>query len=267
MSRPSLRAAHLPIALAAVCLIASPAAASEPSLSDSGIAGAQGPLAGVGFQSGIDVSHWQGYIDWPRVSRTTIDFAIAKATEGTYFVDSYYRRNKQRAEAAGLHFTAYHFANPSRYSGSVYVDARREADWFLRHADLQAQNLVPALDLERTGGLNRDDLRRWTLTWLRRVEARVGVKPMIYTSPSFWASNLGNTRAAARQGYEVLWVAHWRTQRPWVPARRWNGNGWTLWQWTDCGHVRGVRTCVDRNYFGGDRLAELTIRESRLNMD
>ncbi|MGI8534816.1 MAG: glycoside hydrolase family 25 protein [Candidatus Limnocylindrales bacterium] len=252
------------MALAAVFLLASPAAASEPSSSGVGIAGAQGPLAGVGFQSGIDVSHWQGYIDWRKVGRTTIDFAIAKATEGTYFVDGYYHRNKQRAEAAGLHFTAYHFANPSRRNGSVYVDARREADWFLQHADLEARNLVPALDLERTGGLGRDALRRWTLAWLGRVEARLDIKPMIYTSPSFWANHLGNTQAAARQGYEVLWVAHWRTHRPWVPARRWNGHGWTLWQWTDCGRVSGIRSCVDRDYFGGDSLAELTIRESRL---
>lgn len=261
-ARP-FHAARLTAVLAAACVITSATASAGPSGAEGGDRSARVPLAGAGRRGGIDVSHWQSYIRWGRVARSGVDFAIAKATEGKTFVDHMYDRNKRRAEDVGLRFTAYHFAQPSRVHRSVRLDARMEADHFLRYADLRGRNLVPALDLERTGGLKHRDLRRWTLAWLQRVETRLGVKAMVYTSPAFWSRYLGNTRAVARRGYEVLWVAHWGTNHPSVPARRWDGNGWTFWQWTNCARVPGIRSCVDRNYLGGQSLWSLTLHEQR----
>jgi lysozyme len=211
------------------------------------------------LRQGIDVSHWQGYVRWKVVRRTVVDFAIAKATEGIWMVDPWYERNRNRAMKAGIHFTAYHFANPGRGR----YDAKREADWFLDHADLRGANLIPALDLERSGGLGPRKLTRWTMQWLRRVKQRLGVKPMVYTSPGFWTGHLGNTTRIARAGYEVLWIGHWETHRPSVPARRWAGEGWTIWQWTETGRVPGVRGWVDRNIYSGPKLRWMTIREVR----
>jgi lysozyme len=211
------------------------------------------------IRQGIDVSHWQGRVRWKVVRGTVVDFAIAKATEGVWMVDPWYQRNKHRAMQAGIHFTAYHFANPGRGRW----DALREADWFLRHADLRGGNLIPALDLEQSGGLGPRQLTRWTLQWLRRVHHRLGVKPMIYTSPGFWTSFLGNTTRIASAGYKVLWIGHWETHRPAVPARRWAGEGWTIWQWTESGRLPGVRGWVDRNIYSGPKLRWLTIREVR----
>ena len=119
---------------------------------------------------------------------------------------------------------------------------------------------MPALDLERSGGLGSAALRRWIFAWLGQVQAQLGVKAIIYSNPGFWRSAMGDTRAIARAGYQVLWVAHWKTQRPTVPAQRWDGNGWTIWQWTQCGHVPGIRTCVDRDALAGTPLRHLTIR-------
>lgn len=211
------------------------------------------------FREGIDVSHWQGRIHWKQVARSGVDFVVAKATEGTWRVDPRYHQNRKRAEKAGLLFTAYHFANPSRERG----DARREADWFLKHARLDGGNLLPALDLETTGGLNAVELRRWTLQWMKRVERRLGVKPMIYTSPGFWTGWVGNTTRVAKAGFDVLWVSHWQTHRPTVPARRWAGAGWTFWQWTETGKVPGVTGSVDRNVYTGPRLRRMTIKAMR----
>ncbi|MBA2275951.1 MAG: glycoside hydrolase family 25 protein [Chloroflexi bacterium] len=210
--------------------------------------------------SGIDVSHWQTFVRWREVARDGIDFAIVKATDGTWMKDDWYDRNKLRAERAGLRFTAYHFARPGKQGGSVRSDARLETEWFLRHADLKPRNLAPVLDLEVSGGLGPDALRKWTLTWLRHVERKLGAKPMIYTSPGFWTGRVGNTRAIARGGFDVLWVAHYGPPKPTVPAGRWNGHSWTFWQWTNCGRVQGVKGCVDRNYFRGSDVQDMTIR-------
>ena len=174
-------------------------------------------------------------------------------------VDPWYERNRVRAQRAGILFTAYHYANPSHRAG----DATREADWFVRNAKLNGTNLIPALDLEESGGLSPRQLRRWTLEWLRRVEHRLGVKPMVYTSPGFWSGWVGNTTSISRAGFDVLWLSHWQTRRPSVPAHKWAGDGWTLWQWTRTGRVPGVTGWVDRNLYSGPKLGFMTIRSIR----
>lgn len=212
-----------------------------------------------GVRRGIDVSHWQGRINWRRVRNGGVSFAIAKATDGTRVVDGTYHRNSRMARRAGIAFTAYHFARPA---GGV-ANARAQADFFVKHAKLQPSDLVPALDLEKTGSLGPVALQRWVLAFLMRVDQRLGVKPMVYTSPGFWTGNMANTRSIVKAGFRVLWVAHWGTARPSVPAKRWNGSGWTIWQWTKCGRVRGIRGCVDRDAMSGVRLQHLTIRVQR----
>jgi GH25 family lysozyme M1 (1,4-beta-N-acetylmuramidase) len=221
---------------------------------------APGGKAWTVVRYGIDVSHWQGRIDWKRVARSgRVQFVIAKATEGTWRVDPMYARNKKLAQQQGLYFTAYHFANPSPERG----DARREADWFLRHADLRGPNLLPALDLEDHGGLSAVQLERWVFQWMRRVEQKLGVKPMLYTSPGFWSGYVADSRAVARAGFDTLWLSHWGVRKPWIPANRWAGEGWSFWQWTETGSVAGIGGAVDRNVYSGAKLQKLTIRALR----
>ena len=172
--------------------------------------------------------------------------------------DPEYARNKRRAENLSIAFTGYHFARPDRHAG----DAAAEADNFLAAASLRGRNLVPVLDLEDSGGLGRRRLVRWTKAWLARVEERLGVKPMIYVSPSFWRDHMGNSTWFADHGYR-LWVAHWTTGEPKVPAANWSGQGWTLWQYDDCGSVAGIEACVDRDWYAGSRLAALKIKNNR----
>lgn len=204
---------------------------------------------------GIDVSHYQGRIDWRRVARSGNHFAIAKATEGRTYIDRTYLRNKVLAEANGLAFGAYHFARPDPRPN----DAVREANHFLDVARLEPGNVIPVLDLESTGGLSHRRLTHWILTWLRRVHERIGVRPMVYTSPTGWAERTGNTTAVAEAGYEVLWVAHWGVREPALPARNWAGNGWSLWQRSDCGSVPGIHGCVDVNQLAGPSIGSVTI--------
>jgi GH25 family lysozyme M1 (1,4-beta-N-acetylmuramidase) len=159
--------------------------------------------------TGIDVSHWQDAIDWPSVARSGVRFAIAKATEGQTFTDPRYAENKNGAESAGLAFTAYHFAQPDRAPG----DAVSEADHFLDVADLSSGNLLPVLDIERTGGLTPRELVAWARTWLARVQARLGVRAVVYTNPAFWHTAMANSTWFARAG-SPLWIATTVGQRP-----------------------------------------------------
>ena len=199
---------------------------------------------------GIDVSHWQNAINWTLVAGAGKKFAIIKATESTAYVDPRYATNHAAAKAAGLWTGAYHFARPSATAN----DAVLEADHFAAVVSLGAGDLIPALDLEDNGGLSVTALQAWVTSFLDEVTARVGARPMIYTSPAFWKKYMGDSRALADAGYKTLWVAHWNVTTPWVPASNWGGHGWTFWQYSDCGHVAGIAACVDLDRFNGTDL-------------
>lgn len=192
----------------------------------------------TGFKEGIDVSHWQGAIDWSRVRAAGKTFAVIKATEGVSFLDDRYAQNKAGALGQGMKVGAYHFARPGN-------DPVREADWFVDHMGLQHGMLIPALDIEVTGGLGPTALTNWTKAWLARVTQRIGAKPMIYTSPAFWRNNLNDSRWFADNGYSVLWVAHWNTTNPSLPGSNWGGKSWTFWQYSSDGTVPGISGRVD----------------------
>ncbi len=215
------------------------------------------------YLPGLDVSRYQNTIDWTKVAASGRRFVIAKATEGRTLDDPNYAANKAGATAAGLSFTAYHFARPD----ATPNDAIIEADHFVQVAQLGPENLVPALDLEVTGGLSSSALTSWVWAWLQEVSARLGVKPMIYTGPNFWHNQMGDTTVFADAGYRVLWIAHWFVPAPSVPASDWGGNGWTFWQWTDCGSVPGISGCVDLDWYNGTDLGPATIRGLTVSMN
>lgn len=225
----------------------------------SGTAGAAGPPV-PGAQPpdslpGIDVSHYQETIDWTKVAASGRRFAIAKATDGSSFIDPMYATNKAEAMAAGLVFGAYHFARPDDSAN----DAIDEADHFVDVAQLGQGNLLPVLDLERTGGLTPEQLIDWMLAWLGEVTARTGVRPMIYSSPHGWESRTNDSTAIVDAGYTVLWIAHWGVNTPLLPANGWQGYGWTFWQHSNCGSVPGIMGCVDSDWFNGLTFDAVTI--------
>ena len=241
---------------AAVPAVASGGPGDAGSSGDAGAPGAPVETAQpAGALPGIDVSHHQGVIDWSQVAGSGQRFAIAKATEGRTFVDPNYAFNKAGAEVSGLVFGAYHFARPD----DTPNDAIIEADHFVDVAQLEPGNLIPVLDIERTGGLSQAQLTQWILTWLSRVTERLGVRPMVYTSPNGWEARTGNTTAVADAGYTVLWVAHWGVTAPTVPAENWSGNGWTFWQYGNCGTVPGIGGCVDVDWYETGSFDPVTI--------
>jgi GH25 family lysozyme M1 (1,4-beta-N-acetylmuramidase) len=207
------------------------------------------------YIEGIDISTYQGVIDYAKVKAAGKRFVVAKATEGIGFTDPTWQLNKTSAMAAGLAVTGYHFARPD---GNP-TKAVAEADWFVSQLALKPGMLVPALDLEVAGTLSVSALQAWVGAWLGEVYAKTGMRPMIYTSPSFWSSHLGNTSMFADQGYKILWVAHWFVANPTVPGDNWGGKGWTFWQYDDCGSVPGITGgCVDLDRYHGTDFTTLT---------
>lgn len=213
--------------------------------------------------AGIDVSNWQHQIDWVQVGTAGYDFAFAKATESTTFTDATYPINRAGASTFGIKVGAYHFARPAGASdAAVVASAIAQADYFVAYAQPKRGDLLPVLDIEKTGNLSRARLTAWTQAWLDEVTARLGVRPLIYVSPSFWKTSLGDTPIFAAAGHP-LWIAHWtKASLPILPGAGWGGLGWMFWQWTDCARVAGITGCVDGDRLNGPSLAVATIPAS-----
>jgi GH25 family lysozyme M1 (1,4-beta-N-acetylmuramidase) len=212
------------------------------------------PLPGT--TEGIDISHWQGTINWTKVAGAGKRFAYMKASEDTWYVDPTYQTNRAQANANGLLVGAYHFSQPNATIGS----ATAQADHFLDTATPASGDLLPVLDLERTGGLGQNKLIAWVQEYMARIYERTGVQGVIYCSPNFWRTNMGDTTWFSDNGYDVLWVAHWTTATtPIVPGGAWGGDGWTFWQYTSDGSVPGISGRVDLNRYNGTNFSRVRI--------
>jgi lysozyme len=188
---------------------------------------------------GVDVSHWDGTIDWGQVHSAGIAFAIAKATEADGYVDPTFDTNRQNAEAAGVAFGAYHFFRAN-------VDPTTQANHFLDTiGSVEPGEISPTLDLETTDGEGGSTIAQRAVTFMQVVQAQTGRVPMVYTSPSFFNSTIGAPDSFAPF---LLWIANWQVSCPDVPSV-WSD--WTAWQYTDSGSVSGISTAVDRDQFDG----------------
>lgn len=195
---------------------------------------------------GVDVSHFDGTIDWAAARRDGIAFAIIKATEGTTFVDNRFATNWANTRANGIVHGAYHFFRPKS-------DPVAQADFFVRIAGSpKSGELPPVIDLEVTDGLTAAQVAAGARTFLQRVQQKTGRVPMIYTSVRVFNSLLGGP-----SGFNPypLWVANWNVQCPNIPNPPWTR--WTVWQHSDRGTVAGFSDPVDVDRFNGTS-ADLT---------
>jgi GH25 family lysozyme M1 (1,4-beta-N-acetylmuramidase) len=219
-----------------------------------------GPAAQAAYGiGGIDVSHWQGAIDWPAVQASgKVDFAIVKATQGKVDKDPTYKTNASGAVSAGIPIGMYHVATPSK----DLADARAEADHFLKVARPNAGNLLPVLDIELKNvpaGMSPATLESWMRAWLNRVTNVLGARPMVYGSQYLFETKLANSTWFADHGFK-LWFAWPRTPLPpSMPANDWQGQSWTLWQWSWTGSIPGISGDVDRDRYAGTNLTDVEI--------
>ena len=192
---------------------------------------------------GIDVSKWQGAIDWQAVADSGIVYTIIRVSHGVNTLDEYFDANWEQSRAVGIHAGVYQFFEPGQ-------DVIAQADILLdRMGPLGPGDLPPVLDVESTTGLPPDQVAAAIGQWIDHVEGELGVQPIIYTGRYFWQDNVGS---AAWSEYP-LWIAHYTTGCPNLPSQ-WAD--WTFHQYTSTGSVPGIAGDVDRDDFNGT-LADL----------
>jgi len=192
---------------------------------------------------GIDVSHYDGTIDWAQVKASGIDFAFMKASEGLTFVDPMFAANWKAAGDAGLIRGGYHFFRPED-------DPVMQADFFVATAGMpQPGDLPLTIDLEVTDSVT--DVATPLSQFLARVQEQTGLVPIVYTSARFWTEMNGPAT-----GYDQypLWDAQWTTACPNMPEP-WPV--WAFWQNASTGTVPGISGManVDLDQFNGSLAA------------
>ncbi len=204
---------------------------------------ATGSSAGPVLTPGVDVSHFQGHVDWGKVREAGTLFAFARVIDiaaGTAG-DARFAQNWPAMLDAGLRRGAYCFFR-------VNHDAAQQASIFLDLVrNLGAMDLPPVLDLEELGvqGSSPQQILDAAHIWLNRVEAGLGKRPIVYTDQNTMTTFLHDSTAFA--GYP-LWQAAYRATAP-APPKGWAK--WHFWQHSSKGNVAGIQGNVDLNWFAG----------------
>lgn len=190
---------------------------------------------------GIDVSRWQGLIDWSQVAGAGYEFAAVRATVGDFLQDPFFEENYNNAVSAGLLITAYHVHVPNR-------PAQAQIDLLFQTLDGRRADLPLVMDVERVDGKTRAEITRSLKTCLRLVAEEDQRRPIIYTANWFWTTNLQRSNEWKKND---LWIANYGVNAPAIPP---DWETWKLWQHTDRGSVPGVSSArTDLNWFNGSK--------------
>ncbi len=192
---------------------------------------------------GIDVSYYQGTIDWAKVKASGIAFGIARINDGT-FNDPTFARNWRDMKTAGLIRGAYQFFRPNE-------DVTTQANVAIAAVGTLGDGDLPVtLDVEVTGSESASVIASRIKSWVDQVEAGTGKRPIIYTGKYFWQDSVASTAFA---GYP-LWIAAYGPTCPNIPVPWTN---WKFFQYSDNGATPGVSgTGIDHDRFNGT-LADL----------
>jgi GH25 family lysozyme M1 (1,4-beta-N-acetylmuramidase) len=217
------------------------------SLQATGAPAVAAPLAttaAVTQTRGMDVSGWQGNVNWSSAKSKGARFAYVKATESTSYRNPYFAQQYTGSYYAGLIRGAYHFALPDRSTGTA------QADYFVGHGggwSRDGKTLPPALDIEYNPygptcyGKTASGMVSWIRAFSNEVRYRTGRYPVIYSTTNWWRSCTGNYGGFATTN--PLWIACYCSSAGTLPA------GWgfyTFWQFAATGLLPG-----DQDYFNG----------------
>ena len=183
---------------------------------------------------GIDVSHYQGQINWREVARSKeVNYVYIKATEGAQLVDNTYLTNLRGARHAGLKVGVYHFYRPN-------VSRQQQFRNMKANVNLRDIDLIPIIDVEHRGREPLKTFQNNLLQFLQMVEQHYGVRPIIYTSRDFYNKHL----AGPFTHYKYM-IARYHSEVPELC----DNAAFVMWQYTANGRVPGIRGNVDRSCF------------------
>lgn len=197
---------------------------------------------------GIDVSEYQGNIDWPKVKWIDddyeINFVLIRATAGNNRVDAQFEKNWENLKRKKMICGAYHYYRPNENS-------LQQANFFIKNVKLKKGDLPPVLDIEKLPkNQSLDSLKVGLKRWLLRVENYYGVKPIIYSGDKYFTTFLEKQFSDY-----TFWIANYSVFDEKIDK------SWQFWQFTENANVDGIKGNVDLNIFNGtkNQLKYLTI--------
>ena len=203
---------------------------------------AEGVLNGSDSRLGIDVSTWNGQIDWSQVARSGVSYAIIRAgyrgsSTGALIRDSAFSRNASGATAAGIRVGIYIFSQATNEAEAV-----EEASMAVQLASGYHVSLPIFIDVEGSGGRgDRVSVAQRTANiaaFCRTVE-NSGYKAGVYANKSWFTHNIN---VAALTGYHI-WLAQYAAKPTYTASR------YDIWQYSSSGRISGIKGNVDMNMF------------------
>ncbi len=203
--------------------------------------GPSAPLQQRSGVTGMDVSAYQGNVDWSHYRSQGYRFAYVKATEGTYYQSDTFTAQFNGAKKAGMLRGAYHFANPS------WTGGKAQANYFVKHGGAwkaDGSTLPGMLDMEASPygaacyGLTKKQMVKWVTAFTKRYRTLTGRDAVIYTSDNWWKKCTGNSTKFNQTN--PLWIARWASTPGTLPG------GWpyyTFWQY--------AADTIDHDLFNG----------------
>jgi lysozyme len=188
---------------------------------------------------GIDVSQYQGTIDWENLEaieeQFEIKFVVVRATAGSKKVDRNFKKNWKNLSSTVYIQGAYHYYRPDENSTD-------QAKNFIKNVKLRKGHLPPILDIEKMPkGQSMDKLKKGLQNWLTIVEKQFGVKPIIYTGEKYFEDFLQEDFPNYK-----FWIANYN---PWKEKIE---DDYLMWQFTEKAKLHGVNELVDVNVFNGN---------------
>jgi len=188
---------------------------------------------------GIDVSEFQGKIDWEEVEildeKYPVQFVFIRATAGNDRVDRQFKRNWEGAKENKIMRGAYHYYRPNENS-------IEQADLFIKTVKLRKGDLPPVLDIEKLPkNQSLDSLKKGLKRWLTKVEKHYQVRPIIYSGERYYSDFLKEEFSEY-----LFWIANYNFYREKIE------DDWLFWQFTEKASLPGIKNRVDVNIYNGD---------------
>ncbi len=185
---------------------------------------------------GIDVSEFQGNINYNEVKNAGIEIVYIRSSEGTNFIDPFFKTNYENAKANGLKVGFYHYVTARDTESAI-----QEADFFASVIEGTSPDCKLAMDFEYFDGLSTYEVNEISITFLNRLQ-QVTNKDVIVYSDAYNAQNVFNKEVASYP----LWIADYFVSTP-APNDNWNF--WVGFQYSDIGNIPGISGRVDLDQY------------------
>lgn len=191
---------------------------------------------------GIDISHFQGRINWSKVGlindSISLAFVILRATMGKNSVDRRFKENWYSVKDSSIVMGAYHYYRPNENS-------TKQANNFIANVSLNNGDIIPILDIEQQSSIQSiSRLRKGLLNWLKIIEEHYGVNPIIYTGDNFYNTHLNKPEF----NKYPKWIANYN----YISSP--STSDWDIWQFSEAVKVDGINELVDLNILASDSL-------------